>query len=201
MLRSTVLMSVLLTAGSAVAAPTVYKFNDPQNRDNVTFMIDAPLETIIGLTNHLTGQITVDGKKASGELKVPVNTLRTGNSTRDEHLQNEKWLDAKKFPEIVMSFKDLELPAPLEPGKPIKLNTKAKFTIHGITREEPVEVTATLHKESEMTQNRLKGDLLQLKAKFNIPIDEYKIESRRAIVLKVGDTAEVKVSAYGSNKL
>ena len=130
-------------------AKQTFVFNDPNHRDTVTFMLDAPLEVINGLSNQVKGSVTVEGTKASGKLAVPVSSIKTGNETRDGHLQNDKWLDAAKYPDIIVEFKDLALPGPLEPGKPVKLKTQGKFTIHGVTREEPVEVTAFYLKESE----------------------------------------------------
>ncbi len=186
-----------------VQKPTkaTFKFNDPRNRDTVTFMLDAPLETINGLSNWMNGQVSLDGQTLSGELRVPVNTIKTGNSTRDGHLQNESWLSGAKHPDIVATFKDVKIPAPLESGKPQTFPAKASFTIRGQTFEEPVTVTTLLLTESEETKNRLDGDLLRIKAKFQIPLEKYGIKRERALILKVAETAEVSVDAWGSTKL
>jgi len=182
----------------AAAAAQTFNFNDPNGRDTVALMLDAPLEVINGLSNSVKGSATVQGTKASGRFTVPVKTIKTGNEARDGHLQNDRWLDAAKFPEIIFEFKDVTLPAALEPGKPLKINTQGRFTIKGVTREEPVEVTAILFKESAETKNRAAGDLLRLRAKFKIPLEAYGIKRTEALILKVGETAEVSVDAWGS---
>lgn len=194
-----------LAAGAQSKAPAApakqtFVFNDPNGRDTVTFMLDAPLEVINGLSNQVKGSITVEGNKASGKLAVPVSSIKTGNETRDGHLQNEKWLDAAKYPDIIVEFKDLALPAALEPNKPVKLKTQGKFTIHGVTREEPVEVTASYLKESEDTGKRAPGDLLRVRAKFQIPLESYKINRTGALILKVAEVADVSVDAWGSTQ-
>ena len=202
--RHAVLMVVALLplAVSAQQAPApaaqTFNFNDPNSRDTVALMLDAPLEVINGLSNSVKGMATVQGTKASGRFTVPVKSIKTGNESRDGHLQNDRWLDAAKFPEIVFEFKDVVLPGPLEPGKPLKVTTKGKFTIKGVTREEPVEVTAMLFKESAETKNRAAGDLLRLRAKFKIPLEAYGIKRTEALILKVGEVAEVSVDAWGS---
>ncbi|MDY7229742.1 YceI family protein [Hyalangium rubrum] len=205
--RRAVLMAALLLALSVsaqqpppAAAAQTFTFNDPGSRDTVALMLDAPLEVINGLSNALKGTVVVQGTKATGRLTVPVNTLKTGNETRDGHLQNDRWLDAAKHPDIIFEFKDIALPAALEPGKPLKLQTKGKFTIRGVTREEPVEVTAMLFKESAETKNRATGDLLRLRAKFRIPLEAYGIKRTEALLLKVGEVAEVTVDAWGSTQ-
>ena len=199
------LVSLLPLAAVAQKAPAAspkqaFIFNDDNHRDTVTFMLDAPLEVINGLSNQVKGSITVEGNKASGKIAVPVSSIKTGNETRDGHLQNEKWLDAGKYPDIIVEFTDLALPGALESGKPIKLKTQGKFTIHGVTREEPVEITATYMKESEDTKKRAPGDLMRVRAKFQIPLESYKINRTGALILKVAEVADVSVDAWGSTQ-
>lgn len=194
------LLSLPALAAEPTPAAQSFVFNDPNSRDTVAFMLDAPLEVINGLSNQLRGRIEVKGNKASGKFQVPVKSLKTGNETRDGHLQNDRWLDAAKNPDIVFEFADLALPTALEPGKPLKVQGKGRFTVHGVTREEPVEVTATYFKESAETKNRAAGDLLRVRAKFQIPLEAYGIKRTEALVLKVGETAEVSVDAWGSTQ-
>lgn len=207
--RSAVLMLVAvfpLVAGAqakstpAPATAQTFNFNDENHRDTVTFMLDAPLEVINGLSNSVKGSIQVAGGKASGKFSVPVSSIKTGNEIRDGHLQTERWLDAAKNPDISFEFKDVALPSALENGKPVKVETKGKFTIHGVTREEPVEVTAVYFKESAETKNRAPGDLLRVRAKFRIPLEAYGIKRTEALVLKVAETADVSVDAWGSTQ-
>lgn len=184
----------------AASGSQTFNYNDESHRDTVTFMLDGPLEVINGLSNQLKGTVTVQNGKASGRFTVPSDSLKTGNETRDGHLKSERWLDAAKNPDIIFEFKDVQLPEALAPNKPLKVQTKGKFTIHGITREEPVEVTAVLFKESAETKNRAPGDLLRLRAKFSIPVEAYGLKRTEALVLKVGEIAEVSVDAWGSTQ-
>ncbi|WP_224246339.1 YceI family protein [Hyalangium gracile] len=206
--RSSVLMLVtlmpLIAGAQARPAPAAgtqtFNFNDESHRDTVTFMLDAPLEVINGLSNSVKGSVVVQNGKATGKFSVPVSSLKTGNEARDGHLQNDRWLDAAKYPDIVFEFKDVALPAALENGKPLKVQTKGRFTIHGVTREEPVEVTTVYFQESAETKNRAPGDLLRVRARFRIPLEAYGIKRTEALILKVGETAEVSVDAWGSTQ-
>lgn len=192
------LLLPLAASAQAKSAAWQVNFNDPNTRDTVRLLLDAPIEVINGLSNSLKGSVTVEGTRASGRFTVPVSSIKTGNETRDGHLQNERWLNAAKHPEIIFEFKDVVLPTALEPNKPVTINTKGKFTIKGVTREEPVEVIATMIKETEQTKNRAAGDLLRLRAKFFIPLEAYGIKRTEALILKVAETAEVSVDAWGS---
>ncbi|MBJ6762063.1 YceI family protein [Myxococcaceae bacterium JPH2] len=191
-----------LTANAAEPTPAArsFIFNDPNHRDTVMFVLDAPLEVINGLSNEIRGRVDVQGTKVSGKFQVPVRSLKTGNDTRDGHLQNDRWLDAQKHPDIVFEFKDVVLPTAPEVGKPLKVKAKGQFTVHGVTREEPVEVTATFFQETAETRNRAAGELLRVRAKFQIPLEAYGVKRTEALVLKVGETAEVSIDAWGSTQ-
>ncbi|RUO87647.1 YceI family protein [Corallococcus sp. AB018] len=204
MFRSVLMLAATLSLSASAAEPAAsdkhFVFRDPNSRDTVMFVLDAPLEVINGLSNQVTGRVDVQGQKASGRFQVPVKSIKTGNETRDGHLQNDRWLDAAKHPDIVFEFKDVTLPAPLANAKPVVLKTKGTFTIHGITREEPVEVTATYLQETAETKNRAAGELLRVRAKFQIPLEAYGIQRTEALLLKVGERAEVTVDAWGSTQ-
>lgn len=185
-------------AAAAASAAQRYGFNDPNGRDTVAFVLDAPLETINGLSNSVTGHIRVDGGgKATGELRVPVSSIKTGNETRDGHLQNDRWLDAAKHPDIIALFDGITLPE-LEDGKPQRVDSKVRLTVRGVTREVPVQVLITRMKESEMTRKRAAGDLLRVRAKFQVPLAEFGILRDGPLLLKVAEVADVNVDAWGS---
>lgn len=204
MFRSVLMLAATLSLSASAAEPAPsdkhFVFHDPNSRDTVMFVLDAPLEVINGLSNQVTGRVDVTGQKASGRFQVPVKSIKTGNETRDGHLQNDRWLDAAKHPDIVFEFKDVALPAPLANAKPVVVKTKGTFTIHGVTREEPVEVTATYLQETAETKNRAAGELLRVRAKFQIPLEAYGIQRTEALLLKVGERADVTVDAWGSTQ-
>ncbi|RKH09414.1 YceI family protein [Corallococcus sp. CA053C] len=207
MFRSVLMLAAVLSLPAVAAEPTAapaaaktFVFNDPNGRDTVMFVLDAPLEVINGLSNQVKGRVEVKGQKASGRFQVPVSSIKTGNDTRDGHLQNDRWLDAAKNPDIIFEFKDVALPAPLANAKPVTVKAKGSFTVHGVTREEPVEVTATYLQETAETKNRAAGELLRVRAKFQIPLESYGIKRTEALVLKVGEKADVTVDAWGSTQ-
>lgn len=184
----------------ALVSAQSFTFNDPNSRDTVAFVLDAPLETINGLSNTLNGKLTVAGDKVSGELRVPVKSIKTGNGIRDGHLQNDRWLDAAKHPDIVVTFKDVALASKLEDGKPVTVDAKAKFTVRGVALEHPVKATLTYMKESDVTKIRAAGDLLRVRAKFAVPLEKHGIKRDGPLLLKVGEVAEVSADAWGSTK-
>jgi polyisoprenoid-binding protein YceI len=194
------LLPLAVSAQQPAASAQTFVFNDPHHRDSVSMLLDAPLEVIKGVSTDIKGTATVQGTKASGRFTVPVKSLNTGNKSRDEDMLKPRWLDADKTPEIIFEFKDVTLPAALESGKPVTVKATGRFTLRGMTREEPVEVVATFFKESHETKFRAAGDLLRVRANFRIPLEAYGIKRTEALILKVGETAEVAVDAWGSTQ-
>lgn len=187
-------------AAAAASAAQSFVYNDDLQRDTVTFMLEGPLELINGVSNQLKGSVTVQNNKVSGRFTVPTKSLKTGNDQRDADMMSHTWLDATQYPDIIVEFKDMALPESLKPQKPLTVQTTAKFTIRGVTRDEPVEVTATLLKESADTKVRAPGDLLHLRATFSISIEAYGMKRNQALLLKVGEKAEGTVDAWGSTQ-
>jgi polyisoprenoid-binding protein YceI len=176
-----------------------YKFQDPNNRNTVSFMLDAPLETINGLTNQIEGSVTLSGGTASGEFRVPVASIRTGNRSRDGHLASDKWLDASKNPHIVFKFNGARVPASLASGEWTAIDVDGSFAIHVVTKPVKLKINASYLKESEHTKARLPGNLLRIRGKFSIRLADYGVK-RGGLVLKVGEVADVRFDFFGNNK-
>ncbi len=181
--------------GVAVAGNS-FNFKDENGRNSVRFTLDAPLEVINGLSNDIEGSLQLEGKTFSGSLAVPVASISTGIKLRDEHMQSERWLNAKKTPKILFHFKNAVAPS-FEDQKPKTGTLKGSFTINGVTREETVSYTATWFKESDSTKSRGKGDLLVVRAKAKLRLEDYGIKRDSMVVLKVGEFAEVTVDLVG----
>jgi polyisoprenoid-binding protein YceI len=191
--------ALLLAATPARAQDGTYQFADSHKRNSVSFILDAPLETIQGLSNDVEGQVTIAKGVASGELKVPVASLRTGNATRDTHLRGAQWLDADKHPHIVFRFSGAAVPADLATGTPTPVEIQGTFVIRGKAHAQPVKLKVIFLKESVHTRQRLPGDLLRLRGKVPVKLTDFGIQ-RGNLVLKVGEVAEVRFDMFGSSK-
>ena len=149
----------------------------------VAFTSDAPIESIVGTSTNVSGDITVDTGSVSGssatDIKVAVNSLKTGNDTRDEHLQGEQWFDAKGHPDILFKLESVEADdGRLWPGRTIDAKVKGTLTIKGISQ--PVETTASVayYKwNPKLADFGVKTNLLRLKADFNVKLSDFKMEA------------------------
>lgn len=158
-------------------------------KSKATFVSDAPLETMTGRSSKVSGSLSMDPadiRNTSGSFKAPVASLRTGNDLRDEHLQGDGWLDAKKHPsihfeitEVVLGKKDSP---ELKSGKDRKVQVKGKFTAHGVSK--PVLAKGTVN---------WSGKQLRIKADFTVVLEDHDISVPSIVRLKVANDIAVSV--------
>ena len=165
-------------------------------KSSATFVSDAPLETMTGKTNKVMGSITIDATditKTTGEFKSPVKSFRTGNDLRDEHLQGDGWLDAKKNPFVHFEISEVILgkkgSKALKQGKDSKVEVKGKFTAHGITQF--VNAKGTVN---------WSGDAVRIKASFPVVLTAHEISVPSIVRLKVANEIQVSVDLKGLAK-
>lgn len=192
----------LLAQGFKVKASGEHTFNftDKGGRNQATFFSTTPLEDINGLTNDVRGNVTIninDIKSMKGTITVPVASIKTGINLRDEHLISADWMNAAVYPDITFTIKSVSDVKQLEDNK-LQAKVTGDFTAHGVTKEITPEVTLTFLDESEQTKQRAPGDLLGVRATFNIRLSEYGIKNK-IVGQKVAEIVEVGVNMVGSN--
>ncbi len=132
-------------------------------------------------TSEVKGSLVLDdsGKLIkSSEVIVPVKSLDSGMSVRNDHMQN-KYLEVEKFPDIVFSFKDAKVD--LQPGSSHTI--PGEFTIHGLKK--PITVDAKITRPSDKK--------IEVKAQFPLNILDYGIEQPKFAVVKMDPAIQVDV--------
>lgn len=186
---------------------TVFYVADPMARNTVSFESRAPLEDIIGSTNQIEGYLVFDpgnpSKGGRGHFVVPVSSLKTGIPLRDEHLQGAMWLDAAGHPEITLVIEAIEDVEPVkvtEEFKTYDVRVVGEFSLHGKTKSVSIPGRITYMPESEVTRQKMPGDLLAARASFEVDLEDYGVEGMAGIVgSKVSETITVDVSLVGSS--
>jgi polyisoprenoid-binding protein YceI len=192
-------------SGKSLVVPEAHKslgtlyYALPGRDVQVSFSSKAPVENIDGNSNGVIGY-AVAGKDAdpaalqAGEWHLPVKSMHTGIKMRDGHLAGEAWLDADKNPDIVFQLKEV---TDITPGKAegdtraFTATLKGDMTIHGVTN--PISIpdsTITFRKAGAATEAVAKGDLLSIRAKYDITLSEYGV-SNKVVGQKVAETIKV----------
>jgi polyisoprenoid-binding protein YceI len=177
LLRSTLLATALVSA--AHAAPQSFDFKDPKGVNNVQFHLDAPLESITGTATGISGTVVFDADapaSTTGKIVLATKSLTVGNPLMAEHLHSANWLDVAKYPEI--TFEALKVTNVKTKGAQISADLTGKLTVKGVTKEVTVPVTFTHLADklgARLGDAKIKGDLLVLRANFEINRSEFNI--------------------------
>lgn len=130
-----------------------------------------------GVTDQLHG--TVNLNTDSVNFQLPLKTLKTGNSLRDDHMLST--LEAEKFPKAKFSGKIIsDFP---ETNNSRKVTVKGDFTIHGQTKT--IKVSGKVRRTAKM---------LKIKGAYPIKITAYGMERAGFWFTKINDKHTINVN-------
>jgi polyisoprenoid-binding protein YceI len=193
------LIPLICLTTAAYAAPQAFDFKDPKGVNNAVFKLDAPLESINGSANGITGTVNFDPENpaaTTGKIIVASETLTVPNPMQKEHMHSANWLDVAKYPEI--TFETKSLANVKTEGNVTTADATGIFTLHGVSKEitVPVKVTYLPDKLSARVPN-LKGDLLVIRVNFAINREDFNIQKGQYLD-KVSPTIELTLSIAGA---
>ena len=178
-----------------------FTFFDQYGKNQVTFFSKTPLEDITGTASGINGGVDFDVNDFStlkGKITVDVSSMKTGIDLRDEHLYSDGWLDAEQYPEITFEIKDVKNVTSSADNR-LTGTLSGAFTMKGVTKDVEAEFDVTYLDESEQTKMRAPGDLLGVRASFNVKLSDYGVE-HMVVGSKVAEDIEVSVNVIGYSK-
>lgn len=184
---------------SVVAAPLTFDFKDPKGVNNITFHLDAPLESISGSGNGFSGTVTTDPgtfAEFAGKLAVATESLKVANPLMNEHMHGEMWLDAKKYPEITFEVK--KVASLKKDGASATGEVTGVLTLHGVSKEitAPAKVTYLPGRLKDRVPNA-EGDLLVIRAEFIVKRGDFGIQKGQNED-KVSDEIRIGLAVAGA---
>ncbi len=198
-LKSSLLLLSALALNSFAGEAQSFNFQDPKGVNTIRFNLDAPLETISGTTNGVTGTISFDKEhpeKISGAIKVDATSIKVPNGTMQDHLHSAGWIDSGKHGEI--SFMISSVGNVKMTDKALTADLTGTFTLKGVSKEITVPATF-MHlpgKLADRSNGQMQGDLLVLRSKFTINRSEFGIKPGEATD-KVAEEVEVSLALAG----
>ena len=188
----------LLSGLTLGAGPIKFDFKDPKNINNVIFQMDAPLESINGSGDGITGTVQFDPANPSstkGTILLDAASLHVGNPVLKEHIHGSDWMNVKKHPTI--SFKLTKLENIRKKGIDVFADAKGKMTIRNVTIEMNAPVRITYLKGLLEKRNRVAGDLLVIRSKFVVKRDDFGIRTGEKLE-KVANEIEISLNVAGA---
>lgn len=202
------LVPSLLVAGTGLglkAGKREYKLNDAVGKNSLTFVSEAPMETINGTADAVSGSFFLDTENLEavvGTISVPVKSMKSGISKRDGHMYSSTWLDADKYPTITYQVTSLKNVTKSSSNGKHVVNATAvgTFTLHGKSVPLTSQITLTFLPESSETKKRASGNLVLVNATFDVALDDYGIKGKEGVVgSSVGSVIRITTSLYANS--
>jgi polyisoprenoid-binding protein YceI len=192
-------LATLTLAAPVFAAPESFDFKDPKGVNNAVFNLDAPLESVNGSANGISGTVSFDPENPSattGKIVVAAESLTVPNPMQKEHLHSANWLDVAKYPEITFEAKSLSDVKTAD--NVTTADVTGTFTLHGVSKDTtvPIKLTYLPDKLGQRVPN-MKGDLLVIRANFSINREDFNIQKGN-YEDKVSPTINLTLSIAGA---
>ena len=197
-MKNIFLLSLLFTLCPVYSKVNQFDFKDPKGVNSILFHLDAPLESISGSGNDISGIVHFDSSKPEtirGEIILKSKSLHVGNPVLKEHMHGENWLNAVKFPEIKLSFDSMEIVK--KEGGNLHGEINAKMTIRNITLAMSIPVKISYIEGLLEKRNRVPGDLLVVRSKFSVKRDDFNIQKGKNLD-KGANEIEIILNLAGS---
>ena len=201
-MKTTLLLAaVILPLASTNAAEQTFDFKDPKGVNTARFMLDAPLESISGNANGVSGTLTIDPAKpeaTKGSIVIDAKTLSVENAMMKEHMLGKDWLDVATYPTI--TFTVTGLADFKQEGDVATAKVKGKFSLKGVEKEitVPAKVTFLKDKLGARTGGKMQGDLLVIRTEFTIKRSDYGVNPK-APSDKVAEDVVISLAIAGSS--
>ncbi|MHB2019694.1 MAG: YceI family protein [Candidatus Xenobia bacterium] len=173
------------------AASQTYVVNDP--RDQMTWEGKAHGETIHGRTPQVKGQMTGNPQDITDHPQIQISadlaSMQTGNGSRDSKMRSV--LECDKYPTVTWTLKRLVTTSSktLVDGTPVQMQAIGDCTLHGVTREVPVQVTVTPA-----------GNTLHVAGTLAVNLNDYQVQVPRFLFFTMDPTINITLDFYGTRQ-
>ncbi len=187
-LSATLGLIILAALTSVHAEPVTFTVAGGEG-NLIRFESKAPLETVVGKTDRVTGVISLDpddlSAGVSARIEVDAAFLKTGNKIRDGHMRNN-YLETDRYPVILFVMDSVPLPGTLAGDGSFQGVIRGDFTCHGVTREiaVPVVVTRT-------------GNEISIEGNFEVKLSDYDIKRPKFLIMKLDEVQRITVQIRG----
>ncbi len=191
------------TSDTAVVRISKFFFDDSAGRNIVTFKSEAPLETILGVGSALYGYVQLDLDSLSDNpqayFEFDLKSLGTGVESRDSQIVSDAYLMTDSFPDAsfkLLKFKKTDVEVLSNEGV-AEVSARGEFSLHGVLDTVNCAVKLIYFESNDITAKRLPGDILKIKAGFDIRMSNYGIVIPEDDILMVDDRIHIEIDAFG----
>ncbi len=189
----------LSLAASLFAGGAIFDFKDPSGVSNLKFDMTAPVESISGTADGITGSVHFDAAhpgETKGSLVVSTSSIMVPKSKMREHIMGAMWMDAKKYPELKFELTNLADVKDAGDGT-FKGKAKGVMTLKGVAQELDAVVTIK-HLVGKLGAKLpgKKGDLLVVSGTLVVNRDDFNINAGQKLD-KVANDIHIALNLVG----
>ena len=170
---TTFIISILLAVNLSSQDNILKTYNS-----KISFVSNAPLETIKASTKKLTGIINISNNNFS--FRISMNTFEGFNNPLQKEHFFENYMEVNQYPESIFTGKIIE---PINNTANQKLRAKGMLTIHGKTNEVLIDVIVGFD-----------GEKLSFKSNFDVLLEDYDINVPKIVSQKISPVINVEVN-------
>lgn len=153
----------------------------------ITFFSSTPVEDIEAINNQVSAVLNTENGEIASVLLLKAFSFE--KALMQEHF-NEKYVESEKYPKSmfkgqIVNFENLKL----KENNAENVIIKGSLTIHGVTND--IEVGGVLER---------KGELMDLKFKFQVEVADYDIEIPGPVKEKIAKSIDID-SHFKMNKV
>ncbi len=188
-LLTAVVFAVLVMSFATIQAKPITLMVSPGEPNEVKFTSSAKIETIVGVTDQISGYITFNpdnmNDTLSGSMEVQMASLDTDNKTRNTHMRDNH-LQTDQYPISRFTLKSIEglKDGKLIDGKSMNFVATGEFLLHGVKLDIKPDVTTTYHADAQTLEVIVK--MVVLLSKYNVPRPEF-------LFLKLADEQQIEI--------
>lgn len=193
-LPAALLFAALVFAGAAPAAAAEAWAIDPAHT-KVTFSVDHFFTPVVGSFEEFDVTLAYDPENPSASrvtAKIPVASVDTANSRRDDHLRSADWFETAEHP--FMTFESSSVRAVGE-SRMVAVGT---LTIKGISRQVtlPIEILGVRDIPEEMQPMIGAKQVASFRASTSLDRNDFEVGvGDWAGTMVVGDTVDIEILA------
>lgn len=159
----------------------------------IRFESEAPLETVVGTTDRVTGTISLGPANlatgVSASISVEAASLKTGNKIRDGHMRNNH-LQTDQYPIIRFTLKDSSLSGDLPLDQTRQFEVTGEFSLHGVTKSITVPANVTYSSDDSIHK-------LHVVTNFQVVLSDYNIPRPQFLIMKLDEVQKITVDIWG----
>jgi hypothetical protein len=198
---------LLATAVSANGFPMRFEVKDAMQRDLVSFQSDAPLEKIFAITSAVTGVVETDLKDATQtktNFEIDLRTFVTTGAAQNDFLA--KLFGTSDNPLARLTLDKFKLmtttknkSSVLADQTTLSFKTEGTFEFHNLKKAINGIALLTYWKESDLSRQRLPGNLLKFSFKADISGEDFLLAVPDGLKSRVAKTIQFTLDTVAND--